>query len=74
MEKNLLLSIFLIFVACDNLLDVDPTDQYSSEMFWLDKEQYDAALTGCYRSFHNALSMFNSETLLLTMKPMTPRI
>ncbi|WP_286861003.1 RagB/SusD family nutrient uptake outer membrane protein [Proteiniphilum sp. UBA5510] len=66
MEKNLLLSIFLIFVACDNLLDVDPTDQYSSEMFWLDKEQYDAALTGCYRSFHNALSMFNSETDMIT--------
>ncbi|MEN6324143.1 MAG: RagB/SusD family nutrient uptake outer membrane protein [Proteiniphilum sp.] len=66
MKKILFLSIALIFVACDNLLDVNPTDQYSVETFWLDKGEYDAALTGCYRSFQNANIMFNGETDMVT--------
>ncbi len=58
--------IFIFSISCDRLLDVDPTDQYSTETFWLDKEQYDAALTGCYQSLRNSMVMFNGETDMIT--------
>ena len=65
--KKILYSIILIsFIACDSLLDLDPTDKYSTDTFWLDEEQFNAALTGCYNNFYNSLIMFNSETDMLT--------
>ncbi len=67
MKKILFIYILLItIISCDTSLEVDPTDQYSTETFWLDNEQFDAALTGCYKNFHNSLIMFNSETDMLT--------
>jgi hypothetical protein len=62
--------MLLSFIACDSLLDVDPTDKYSSETFWLDEEQYNAALAGCYNNFYNSIIMFNSETEMITPNAM----
>jgi len=58
--KNILI-LFLLLVgttSCDNLLDVHPTDQYSAITYWTDKENYDAALTGCYESLYGVYSVW----------------
>ena len=34
--------------ACDSWLDVDPSDQYSTETFWKTKEHASAGIMGCY--------------------------
>ncbi len=65
-NKNIILFALVLFISCDKLLDVNPSDQYSTETFWLDHEQFDAALTGCYKNFHNSQVIFNSETDMLT--------
>jgi hypothetical protein len=66
MKNIYILFVLLSFIACDSLLNVDPSDQYSVNTYWLDEEQYAAALTGCYNNFYNSLIMFNSETEMLT--------
>ena len=53
-------------MACESLLDVNPTDRYSIETFWADEEQYNAALTGCYNTLYNSQIIFRGETDLLT--------
>jgi len=35
--------------ACDSWLDVDPSDQYSTETFWKTKEHASAGIMGCYK-------------------------
>jgi starch-binding outer membrane protein, SusD/RagB family len=66
MKKIAFIIILIISISCDNMLNVDPTDQYSTDTFWLDKEQFDAALTGAYKNFHASQIMFKGETDMLT--------
>ena len=47
----------LSFTACENLLDVDPSDKYSAETFWKTEEHAKAGLSGCY----NALLPWRAE-------------
>lgn len=63
--------IFILFVACDSLLDVDPSDKYSVDTFWMEEEQFEAALTGCYNNFYNSLVFFKGETEMLTPNSMS---
>jgi hypothetical protein len=42
----------ILFTACDSLLDVDPSDRYSTKTFWKTEEHAKAGLTGCYRALH----------------------
>ena len=37
-------------IACDSWLDVDPSDQYSTETFWKTKEHASAGIMGCYNA------------------------
>ena len=37
--------------ACDSWLDVDPSDQYSTETFWKTKEHASAGIMGCYNAY-----------------------
>ncbi len=65
--KNIV--IFLLFISltsCDSLLNVNPTDKYSTETFWAAEEQYTAALTGCYNSLYDTQVYFNAETEMIT--------
>lgn len=66
MKKYIYIIVFFILVSCDSLLDVNPTDQYSTDTFWLDSEQFEAALSGAYKNFHNSQVMFKGETDMLT--------
>lgn len=70
MKKICYFIILISFVACDSLLDVNPSDKYSTDTFWLDEEQYKAALTGCYNNFYNSQIFFNGETEMLTPNSM----
>ena len=45
----------MCLAACDSWLDVDPSDQYSTDTFWKTKEHAHAGLMGCY----NALITYN---------------
>lgn len=42
--------VCLCLNACDSWLDVDPTDQYSTETFWKTEEHASAGLMGCYNA------------------------
>ncbi len=66
MKKILIILLLAGLTSCDSLLDVDPTDQYSTDTYWVDQEQYDAALAGCYNSLYNASVFFNGETDMIT--------
>lgn len=66
MKKIILYLFFISLVSCDSLLDVNPTDKYSTETFWGGEEQYNAALTGCYNSLYDAQNFFNGETEMIT--------
>lgn len=62
----IIISVLILSTSCNNLLDVDPSDKYSAETYWSDYEQFEAAVTGCYKSFHNSMIIFNSETEMIT--------
>ena len=66
MKKTIFYIFFIILVSCDSLLDVNPTDKYSTETFWGGEEQFNAALTGCYNSLYDAQNFFNAETEMIT--------
>ncbi|EPR67658.1 putative nutrient binding outer membrane protein [Cyclobacterium qasimii M12-11B] len=65
MKKNSILYKFLLpcliwtIISCnEDILEIDPTDQYSVETFWVTEEHASAGLTGCYqvlRSMFGAL-------------------
>lgn len=63
----LYLSLFgFIFASCDSMLDVNPSDKYSSDTFWADEEQFNAGLIGCYNSLYDAINLFKAETEMIT--------
>ena len=62
----IILLIAMIGFSCNSLLDTDPSDQYTSDTYWADEGEYDAALTGCYNSLYNASAFFNGETEMIT--------
>jgi len=65
--RNILIILLIVgLTSCDSLLDVNPSDKYSTDTFWADEEQYNAALTGCYNSLYSAQSFFNGETEMIT--------
>ncbi len=64
----LIIPVFLLFAnSCDDLLDIDPTSQYSTNTFWSGgEEQYNAALVGCYNNLYNSQIYFDGELDQLT--------
>lgn len=59
-KKKSIIVVFaslLIFSACENMLDINPSDKYNIETFWKTKEHASAGLTGCY----NALLPWKNE-------------
>jgi len=60
-KYNLIIALFgtimVLFTSCESNLDVDPTDQYTTDTFWKTEEHASAGLTGCY----NALSPWRSQ-------------
>ena len=53
--KNILLivaGIAFVFISCDSMLDVDPSDKYSADTFWKTEEHAQAGLTGCYNALY----------------------
>ena len=56
----------LLLASCDAMLDVNPSDKYSTATFWADEEQYDAGLIGCYNSLYDSQNFFNAETEMVT--------
>lgn len=64
--RKIYLLILLGITACDSMLDVDPTSQYSADTFWVDEETYSAGLTGCYNALYDAQLFFNGETDMIT--------
>jgi len=64
--KVILSCIIWTIVACnEDVLEINPTDQYSIETFWVTEEHANAGLTGCYQVLR---SMFGSlyETDMVT--------
>ncbi|MDR1171690.1 MAG: RagB/SusD family nutrient uptake outer membrane protein [Bacteroidales bacterium] len=66
--------IIFIFLVCilsfqcsDNLLNVDPSDQYSEDTFWNTEDQIVSAVTGCYRSFRS--TAYNAVVLADVLSP-----
>ncbi len=47
---SLCLVLILFCPSCDSLLDVDPSDKYSSDTFWKTEEHASAGITGCYNA------------------------
>ena len=52
--------------ACDSWLDVDPSDQYSTETFWKTKEHASAGIMGCYNALKPWRSLHTMEFDMLT--------
>ncbi len=57
MKRNIksLIALFVgasLLAACESLLDVNPTDKYSTDTFFQNETHVSAALSGCYRSLH----------------------
>jgi len=50
------IALFIICSACESLLDVDPSDTFSTISYWKTEEHALAGITGCY----NALSSWRS--------------
>lgn len=53
----LLTAFFLVCTSCESLLDVNPSDKYSTVTFWKTEEHAKSGITGCY----NALLPWRSE-------------
>lgn len=51
----------LVFSACHQLLDTEPTDFYSQNTFWQTSQHALEALTGCYQALTHA-EMYNAQT------------
>ncbi len=47
----LLLCWLMLFSACSDMLDKNPTSQPSENIFWQSKNDFELALTSCYGSF-----------------------
>lgn len=58
------------FTSCDSLLDVDPSDQYSTETFWKTEEHAHAGLMGCYNALLPWRSLHTMEFDMLTTNGM----
>lgn len=56
--------------ACDSWLDVDPSDQYSTETFWKTEEHASAGLMGCYNALMPWRSLHTMEFDMLTSNAM----
>ena len=56
--------------ACDSWLDVDPSDQYSTETFWKTKEHASAGIMGCYNALKPWRSLHTMEFDMLTANAM----
>jgi hypothetical protein len=61
----------IYLVSCDSLLDVDPSDQYSTETFWKTEEHAKAGLMGCYNALMNWRFSHTMEFDMLTSNAMT---
>ena len=68
-------------IACDSWLDVDPSDQYSTETFWKTKEHASAGIMGCYnalkpwRSLHTMeFDMLTANAMLITRRMVRKRL
>ena len=57
-------------IACDSWLDVDPSDQYSTETFWKTKEHASAGIMGCYNALKPWRSLHTMEFDMLTANAM----
>ena len=49
-EKNKYNTV-LLFSACSDMLDNNPTSQPSESIFWQSKKDFELALASCYGSF-----------------------
>ncbi|PST84402.1 RagB/SusD family nutrient uptake outer membrane protein [Pedobacter yulinensis] len=52
MKKYLYLFLLPLLPACNNFLDVTPTDRFTQETYWTTKEQAEAALNGTYAALY----------------------
>ena len=60
----------LCLSACDSWLDVDPSDQYSTETFWKTEEHASAGLMGCYNALMPWKMLHTMEFDMLTSNAM----
>lgn len=60
----------MCLAACDSWLDVDPSDQYSTDTFWKTKEHAHAGLMGCYNALMPWRSLHTMEFDMLTANAM----
>lgn len=60
----------IYLTSCDSLLDVDPSDQYSTETFWKTEEHAHAGLMGCYNALLPWRSLHTMEFDMLTTNGM----
>lgn len=60
----------LCLTACDNWLDVDPSDKYSTNTFWKTEEHASAGLMGCYNALRPWRSLHSMEFDMLTANSM----
>lgn len=60
----------IYLTSCDGLLDVDPSDQYSTETFWKTEEHAHAGLMGCYNALLPWRSLHTMEFDMLTSNGM----
>lgn len=70
MKKTGYIVIFFMpfFIACNNELNIDPTDFYTQDTFWETSDQAIGGLTGCYEvltsgSFYGGSTPFLFETM-----------
>lgn len=66
MRNTYIILLFISFFSCQNVLEVDPSAQYSANTFWTEKEHFDAGLTGVYNSLYALHTLFNGETDMIT--------
>ena len=56
--------------ACDSWLDVDPSDQYSTDTFWQTEDHASAGLMGCYNALMPWRSLHTMEFDMITANAM----
>lgn len=60
----------MCLTACDSWLDVNPSDQYSTETFWKTEEHANAGLMGCYNALRPWSFVHTMEFDMLTSNSM----
>ena len=61
MRKILIILLIVGLNSCESLLDIDPSDAYSVDTYWVSEANYEAALAGVYKNLHSNFEVISGD-------------